>query len=464
MNTITVAAIIAVALLVGIAAAAVWPRQPDNPDDTSTAKPWFVVSAHDITSYLPAALQGIVQSNLLDRTFQDALLPEFLFPGVATVRQWMANMGDTQIFTRTGLLTPTTTPLNGADPAPDQYGIEQYSMTMDQYGNSMDTNMLASAIALQSKFLEDIQKLGINAGQSINRIARNKLYRAYAGGRTWTAAAQGVDSDQLVVNSIEGFDFVLISGIVASVSPTTPLAITIDGVVASVVGVDAGTNTLTLAAATQWSEGDAVVSAAAPVSFRPGAKGSAFDLVAADVATFSIFRNVVARLRTQSVPTIGGAYSAHIDPTTEAQLFSDPEFQALYAGAIESPVWGNLSLGRFGGIDWVRNNEARVSNNGTIDYHEPIVVGGDSFVAGPMQGQADLLSSLPDNAKGAIRMVSVGLEDSPLQAALIIRQPQDRLQQVVSSSWSYVGDFAVPSDSVTGGSAVFKRGVVVQHA
>jgi hypothetical protein len=72
-------------------------------------------------------------------------------------------------FTRTGLLTPQTTPITGSDPTVDTYSIEQYSMTMDQYGNAVDTNMLQSAMTLASKFLEDQQKLAINAGQSLNR-------------------------------------------------------------------------------------------------------------------------------------------------------------------------------------------------------------------------------------------------------------------------------------------------------
>lgn len=459
MNTTIILAAL-VAAVVGLIAAYALPRQTERP----AARSWFVLGAHDIRSTLPAALQPIVQDGLLERTFQDALVPEFLFPAVAGIRPWAANMGDTQTFTRTGLLTPQTTPLGGSDPSADTYGVEQYSMTMDQYGNAVDTNMLQSAIALASKYLEDIQKLGINAGQSVNRIARNKLYAAYGGGRTFASATEGVGSTSMVVDSTDGFTHVLVNGVPTAVSATNPLDITIDGVANTVEGVDTGTSTLTLGTSTTWTAGDAIVADNAPTSYRPNARASVFDLVSTDLATFSLFRSAVARLRGQNVPTLGGAYVAHIDPTTEAQLFEDTEFQNLYRGAVESPVWGNMALGRFAGIDWVRNNEARTGNNGTIDYHEPIVVGADAFLAGPMQGMADLLDQVPENVRGSVRMVSVGLEGSPLQVALIVRAPQDRLQQVVSSAWSFVGDFAVPSDSVTGDSATYKRGVVIQHA
>ncbi len=424
-------------------------------------RPWFALGRHDIRSNLPAALQGIMQDGLLDRTFQDALVPEFLFPGVATSRPWAANMGDTQHFTRRGLLTPQTTPLGGVDPTPEAYSAERYSMTMDQYGHTVDTNMLESAMTLASTFLKDIQTLGINAGQSVNRIARNKLYKAYAGGRTW-APALGTATVTMVVDSTDGLETTLVNGIQTAVSATNPIMVSINGAAAVAVdGVNAGTNTLTFNAAQTWAAGDSVVAANAPVSYRPGAKASAVDLTGADVATFSLFRDAVVRLRTMNVPTLGGAHVAHIDPTTEGQLFADSEFQALYRGAVESPVWGNLALGRFGGIDWVRNNEAQTRSNGTISYHEPIVLGADAFVAGPFSEMGSLLSQVPEGSSVDVQMVSVG---PAIQVARIIRPPQDRLAQVIASSWSYVGDFAVPSDETTGDAASFKRGVVVQHA
>nr|AGS49741.1 hypothetical protein [uncultured bacterium esnapd14] len=70
---------------------------------------------------LSAPIREIMQNGLLDRTFQDALLPEFLYPALADMRPWRANLGDTQIFTRRGLLTPKTTPITGGDPAPSTH-------------------------------------------------------------------------------------------------------------------------------------------------------------------------------------------------------------------------------------------------------------------------------------------------------------------------------------------------------
>ena len=46
----------------------------------------------------------------------------------------------------------------------------------------------------------------------------------------------------------------------------------------------------------------------------------------------------------------------------------------------------------------------------------------------------------------------------------IIRAPLDRAQQVVGQMWSWSGDFAIPTDLLTGDSARFKRAVVIEHA
>jgi hypothetical protein len=51
-----------------------------------------------------------------------------------------------------------------------------------------------------------------------------------------------------------------------------------------------------------------------------------------------------------------------------------------------------------------------------------------------------------------------------VDVARIVRPPQDRLQQNLSTSWSWVGDYGVPSDSTTGDAALYKRAVVLEHA
>ena len=169
----------------------------------TAARPWFQLGRHDVRSTVPAAIRAMMQNGLLDRVFMEALRPEFIFPALADPEPWQGGLGDTKTMTRKGLLAPATTAITGSDTSAATYGIEQWSVTMDQYGQAIDTNMLTSAMALQSKFLADVQTLGINAGQSLNQIARNKLYNAYAGGRTWCTTTATSDTS-IIVNSVAG--------------------------------------------------------------------------------------------------------------------------------------------------------------------------------------------------------------------------------------------------------------------
>jgi hypothetical protein len=376
-------------------------------------------------------------------------------------------MGDTVTKTRRGLLTPATTPLGGSDPSAATYSVEQWSVTMDQYGNSVDTNLLQSSMTLASKYLEDVQALATNAGQSLNQIARNKLYRSYAGGRTWATAAASTDTTIAVAN-VDGFTHTIVNGVPTAVSGGNPLTVTVAGVANTVTGasVATGPGNLTLGTTRVDVVGDAVIAATAPVSYRPNARASAFDVISTDLATLSIFRSAVVRLRKMNVPTIGGYYTAHIPPDTEGQLFADADFKQALQGRVDSPVYRDLSIGRFAGIDWVRNNETPTVASATgVTVQRPLVIGDGVLTSNPFDGQDSFLSETGvDDVASSIRMIAG--PSTGTQVALIIRPPQDRLQQSISSTWSWVGDFGVPSDVTDGTSdaARYKRAVMVEHA
>lgn len=428
-------------------------------------RPWFRLDRHAIgvRANLPAAIQEMLQNGLLDRTFRDALVPQFLFPQVADSEAWMGGLGDTKTFTRKGLLAPATTPVTGSDPSASTYSLEQWSVTMDQYSNSMDTNMLGSAMALASKFLADSATLGINAGQSINQVARNKLFKAYAGGRTWCTTA-GTSDTAIIVQSTNGFEYNSVNGVPVAVSGANPLNVTIAGVANTVVGVTPGTpGTLTLGTARVDVAGDYVVASNAPVTIR-ATGNSAYDLSSSNVATFANFRSAVARLRKMNVPTIGGYYAAHIDPDTEAELFNDAQFLQALQGRVDSPIYRDLSIGRFGGLDWVRNIESPTvlgGSAGTLTVHRPIVLGANALVNAPFDGTGSLLTGTGVEEVPEIRSINAA---PGVDVELIVRPPQDRLQQVLATTWSWVGDFGVPSDAGSGDAALFKRGVVIEHA
>lgn len=426
----------------------------------TAVRPWFRLDRHDVRSTVPAAIRAMMQNGILDRVFQEALRPAFVFPAIADAMPWQGGLGDTKTFTRKGLLAPATSPITGSDTSAATYSIEQWSVTMDQYGQAVDTNMLTSAMALANKFLADVETLGINAGQSINQIARNKLYAAYAGGRTWVASGT-TSSATLPVSNAAGFSTVLVNGVPTAVSASNPLSVTVNGVANTVTGVSG--NNLTLGTAISATAGWAVIAANAPVTVRPTGS-TAFDLSSSNTVTFQMFRSAVARLRKMNVPTVGGYYVAHIDPDTEAQLFSDADFKQALQGRVDSPIYRDLSIGRFGGIDWVRNIETPTvagGSAGTLTVHRPIVLGGGALVAAPFEGMGSLLAGTGVEDVPDISMIDAA---PGVQVARIVRPPQDRLQQTLSTSWSWVGDYGVPSDSTTGDAALYKRAVVLEHA
>jgi hypothetical protein len=91
----------------------------------------------------------------------------------------------------------------------------------------------------------------------------------------------------------------------------------------------------------------------------------------------------------------------------------------------------------------------------------PIVVGAGALIAAPFEGIGSLLAGTGVEDVPSIRMIPAA---PSTEVALIVRPPSDRLQQVISTSWAWTGDFGVPSDSGTGDAALFKRAVVVDHA
>lgn len=436
----------------------------------TASRSWFRLDRHDVRSTLPAAIRAIMQNGLLDRQFRESLLPELLFPQIADIEPWQGAKGDTKIMTRNGLMTPDPTPTTGSDASTGSYSIEQWTVVMDQYGKSIDTDLLQSAMTQASKYLNDVSRLGIHAGQTINLLSRNKLYKAYAGGRTYCRTA-GASDTSIEVASTDGFTHVLVNGVPTAVSASTPLSVTIAGVANTVTGVNTSTGVLTLGTARADVLGDLVVSSQAPYSVRAGtSNNSAYELGVGDLIKFSHFRAAVARLRRQAVPPAEGSnYVAHVDSVTESQLFEDTEFQNLYRGRAESPTYRDLAIGVFGGITWVRNEVVPYLNTATTGYedlattvHRPIVVGAGALIAAPFENTSSLLRETGVGDVPEITTINVA---PGVDVTRIVRPPQDRYQQNVATTWSWVGDYGVPSDSLANGDpALFKRAVVLEHS
>ena len=433
---------------------------------------------------VPASLQEILQNGLLDRTFEDALQPALLYDTLADLKPWGGAVGSTGIFTKSGLMTPSITPVTGSDASASTYGFEQYQVKMDQYAGSVDTNMLLSAMSLASKFLEDNKVLAIQAAQSINLLAQSALYGAFGSGQTWATTASTA-SATLVVNNANGFQNAVVDlattgsnpaeGLTGSATPTlvpvsasAPLNITIGGVANTVIGCDLATNTLTLGTAISATVGEAVLSSIASPQIRPNARATGYNLVAGDVATLATFQSAVTRLRAMNVPRIRGAYTAHVAPQTVEELFQDNNFLLAYRGRGDSAAYRNFApgdsmgdggefMGRFSGIDWVMNNVTPTyTNPNGVEVFEPIVCGDGALVKAPFSEMADLIEAMQAGSTVQVDMIG--------GVVRILRAPLDRLGQVLTSTWSWVGGYTVGTDLLTGDGAAFKRAVRIEHA
>ena len=111
-------------------------------------------------------VRAIVQDGLLERAFHDGLVPRFLYRGEVTPAEFPGQVGDSMNFTGVGLMKKRQRPVPpGQDPTPSSYGKEQWRAQLQQYGDSVDTDMLTSMVAIANLFLRDGHQIGIGAGR-----------------------------------------------------------------------------------------------------------------------------------------------------------------------------------------------------------------------------------------------------------------------------------------------------------
>lgn len=448
---------------------------------------------------IPTAVFNLIQQDLLERMFHDALFPALCFRSEATPELWGANIGESALFTRPGLIPVSTKPIvQSQEPTPASYAFEQWRVEAAQYGVPIDTHMQTSDVALSSLFLRNTQQLGLNAGMTMNRLVRDKLFRAYLSGNTNLAVAALSAATSIEVASLNGFTEVVVNARPVPVNPGAPLAVTVDGVANTVIGVQPlnpadplGRGVLLLGTALAAPAAlRAVVLAANRARITRVGGGTSVDGIAANhILTLQDIINAVARLRSANVPTQSdGYYHVHLSPEGEAQIFQDPQFQKLYEGVPEGVAYKELAIAQLVGCRFYRNNEVPddtnsgalvntgssaqgssdvggdVVNNVGRRIRRTIVIGGGA-VYEKYRDESRLITEAGVSGKiGSFSITNGGVQVMTDRIRYIIRAPQDRAQQVVGQMWSWSGDFGIPTDMLTGDSARFKRSVVIEHA
>ena len=449
-----------------------------------------------VTAFNPGVVSAI-QDRTLQRTFRDALYPRLLYRAEAVAELWPVNLGANQTFTRAGLIQPTTRPLNpGVDPVPVQYTLEQWEATAQQFGSTIDTSMPTSYVTLASQYLRNMHQLGCHAGQSLNRIVRDKLFNNYVAGNTVVIAAGYAGGAALPVQNLAGFTRRLFNGRPTVVSAGNPLPITINvagvatvrnviGFVPTIAGDEIHSGTLTLDAVTGGAcAGRAYVLASNRSNVIYSGGGTRVDDVAStDQFRMADIRAAVAQLQFDNVPPHeDGTFHCHLDPISQSQIFGDNEFQRLNQSMPDYVHYRKFAVGFLLGCTFFRNTEAptvatvnenpvtgfttafETTNPTGVVLHRPIFTGQGAIEEKYLDESRYISEAGLQGKVGEFSVVNSGMQILTERIRLILRAPLDRLQQITSASWSFSGDWAIPSDETAiSSAATFKRSAVVIH-
>ena len=449
----------------------------------------------------PQALQPIIQQGFLAREFQDGLQSRLSFRAIADREVFPNRIGETITKTRKGLKTPVTTPLapsvntnfdNGLTPS--TWSVEQYTLTINQYGDTIDLNMVSEGVGIASQFLANARTNGVQAMQSLDRIARNALFGGapggvggYLGGNTRVIVTLGSPATTVRVDDIRGLQNVLNSyGQVVSVGNTTGMTVTVGSNAYTLVNSTAdATNvstapnglsgTLTFStnvAVADGTAGQPVIAATAPLVLRPNGRLStaaltapsgtygAANYVPGDTLGIQTVLGAVAALRMNNVPTINGSYNCYLDDQQMLGLFRDGDFKYLYRGAYGSETYNAGTVVELLGVRFVPTTEApQQASLGAGAIHRAIVCGKGALIEGDY---ADMgARDIPDADKSLLERVD--------NVVMVTREPLDRLKQIIAQSWYWIGGYALPTDATASTSIIptatnsyLKRGVVIE--
>ncbi|MGA3000234.1 MAG: DUF4043 domain-containing protein [Acetobacteraceae bacterium] len=433
----------------------------------------------------PAALQPIIQQGFLEREFEQALVSRLGYRACADREDIAVGIGETLTKTRAGLKPTVTVPLapstntnfdNGLTPG--NWGVEQYTITINHYAATMDLNMVTSRVGIASQFLQNAYTNGEQAARSLDELARNALFACYFGGNTRVRVTLGSPGTSVAVDDIRGFQTAFVNGVQQTVSASNPLTVTIGSNVYTAVGVAADATNVSTASggisgvltlsgnvsASDGTAGNTVTAATASSIMRPSGRGNTSLILATDTLSMSCLLDSVARLRVNAVPEIDGAYNCYLDPVSARQLFADPDFKQLFQGATSvNQVFRKGMTNDFLGLRFMPTTEVYIQPHPTLPnvmIRRPIICGAGALIEGDFAGMA---AEDVAPADSIVTMVN--------GVAMVTREPIDRLQQIIAQSWYWMGGFCAPSDTTTNSTTVptatnssYKRAVIVEHA
>ncbi|MDE1998579.1 MAG: hypothetical protein KGI52_06605 [Burkholderiales bacterium] len=444
---------------------------------------------------LPAALQSVIQTGQLEHAFRMPLRAKLGFRSIADQEPFPAGIGETITKTRTGLLPTVTTPMAPASNAditsgltPQNYGIEQFILGVNQYAANMQLNIATSRTAIASLYVRNAMALSEQAARSVDALAQVQLFEAYCGGNTFVRVTLGATGPTIQVDDIRGFRNTWDSaGRFQPVSGTNPINVTVGASVYSLIGFAAdGTNvsktpggisgTLTFSTNVTLADGtlnNAVSSAVAPLVMRPmdnatntvpasTVNGITTSLYNAGRISMQMILQAKAQLSANGVPPVAetGMYHLYLSAKQAVGLFNDNDFKLLFRGEAKTPEYRRGIVADLLGAHLIETNLNPTGTFGANAVQYGILCGSGALVEGGFTSEAYRQAQQIDD--DGLIVVADGI-------AHVTREPLDALKQVVTQTWSYIGGFAVPSDITTNpqtiptaSNSAYKRAVLMQ--
>lgn len=467
---------------------------------------------------MPQAFQVAFQQNMLQRKLGEQLGFAGVLRQAAEKTPIPIRSGETFIYSSAGRLVPVVPPVNvsgytvasdlsgtrpGVGTGNNSYTIEQYPVFIADRDYGLDINIIQDEEVLSSLYVQNWVNLTDQADNSLDQIAMSQLATAYESGVTWcTAGASGTGSATVHVDNTIGFDTaynsVTIGGIVfpygqpvaTSVvnqagtcypaNGNAPFAFTVtaatpDGSNTStaqssgMINGTSGNLALAFSGAQTFSTGDVLVAADAQAQIRPNGVRSRYALQQNSTAAAQLLINARKELKRNNVPAFAdGTYLCVCDPSFMAQLFTDPQFQIMSQGAVDSDIFKNAQVNKLFGLSWTTTTNAPIYNftnsAGTSLYaHRAYVIGRGFIQECTFEGMATAYQRMANNALSHVEIVK--------DIALITRPALDTKSQIWTQVWTWIGGYTARTDVTitkaifpTATAARYKRAVVVEVA
>jgi len=120
---------------------------------------------------------------------------------------------------------------------PSTWTVEQYTLSIAMYGDTIDLNMVTNRVGIVEQFLQNAKTNGVQAAQSLDRLGRNALFNAYMGGNTRVRTTLGGANVTISVDDVRGFQFVFINGVLVPVSGTNTMSVLVNANTYTLTGV-----------------------------------------------------------------------------------------------------------------------------------------------------------------------------------------------------------------------------------